>query len=283
MKTEASEEIGEIDGSLTKDLGSKYVQSCGIEENLQDKTYIEKPSVKREEENAVDMPDLEIKINPFKSEKEIPEKKESIINEFPGDDTKSSSELNGKNLENNSGKIEMEKEKIEVIKMQLKEEKSVKDESDNSMKEKKVKMIKKKKKKSPANDESTEIPFDELLTPIPENSTKNEDSYIIEEPNSISAEKEKLKVDNSPEILEDKIERIKLLQASKKASEDVSPSPVNDSKCKENAREDVILKLPPTIEKPDDVKVNLEEVKLKSILSKPEFKQEVYEKTYKAC
>merc|ERR1711997_351100 len=79
MKTEASEEIGEIDGSLTKDLGSKYVQSCGIEENLQDKTYIEKPSVKRE------------------------------------------------------------KEKIEVIKMQLKEEKSVKDESDNSMKEKKVK------------------------------------------------------------------------------------------------------------------------------------------------
>ena len=215
--------------------------------------------------------------------KEIPEKKESIINEFPGDDTKSSSELYGKNLENNSGKIEMEKEKIEVIKMQLKEEKSVKDESDNSMKEKKVKMIKKKKKKSPANDESTEIPFDELLTPIPENSTKKEDSYIIEEPNSISAEKEKLKVDNSPEILEDKIERIKLLQASKKASEDVSPSPVNDSKCKENAREDVILKLPPTIEKPDDLKVNLEEVKLKSILSKPEFKQEVYEKTYKAC
>merc|ERR1712066_786657 len=86
MKTEASEEIGEIDGTLTKDLGSKYVQSCGIEESLQDNTYIEKPSVKREEENAVDMPDLEIKINPFKSEKEIPEKKESIINEFPGDD-----------------------------------------------------------------------------------------------------------------------------------------------------------------------------------------------------
>merc|ERR1712079_991942 len=42
MKTEASEEIGEID------------------ENLQDKTYIEKPSVNREEEFAVDMPDIEI-------------------------------------------------------------------------------------------------------------------------------------------------------------------------------------------------------------------------------
>lgn len=185
----------------------------------------------------------------------------------------------------------MESPDLEAPKIDV--QKNNKNLKENSSQEKKVKMIKKKKKKSPIVEESSEINFDEVLSPKEiekKSSEKTENSYIVEEPDT--EEKVKLNVHPERELVEiseektDTREEVNLIvhpvrelievseekneerspkpwPATEKTSEDLSPIPPKEPKSSENTKIDVSLKQTPKIEEPVLSSFELEEVELK--------------------
>ena len=149
---------------------------------------------------------------------------------------------------------------------------------------KKVKMVKKKKKKSPTVEESSEIHFDELLSPKEVNTGKesvantSENSYIVEEPDS----EEKIQLNIHPdiesvEISEDKSEESSTQSrpANEKTPENLSPIPAKGLKTSENPKIDVTLEQTPKIDEPVSSNFHSEELKPKSAKVNKEF-NEVY-------
>ena len=227
----------------------------------------EETSIVPDETKTVSEIDLKLDTNTTRKEKQTVEGDSLIISEQKGTiSTKEDSKMESPIIK-----------KIEI-------NQNDKNQKECSSQGKKVKMVKKKKKKAPIVEESSEIHFDELLSPKEVDTGKeslaktSENSYIVEEPDS--EEKMQLNVHpdiESVEISEDKSEESSTQSrpASEKTPENLSPIPAKGSKTSDSPKIDVTVEQIPKIDEPVPSNFYSEEVKPKSAKVNKEF-NEVY-------